>query len=359
MTSIDGSLWTMNDVRLAYVTPYDIDYKSISVHTSRRLDFWRSSGAEVEVFVIGGGGRARRSALRNLAIDSVGSGSLVRQIREFAPTVIYRRWLTPIVGLNRGLARVAPVFLDIHADDVNLTGGGSALRTSYVRLLRSAEFSSLSGATFVVSELAKSPIFDAIPGRTGVFLNGNWIGVRDYEPRGRPRVGISVSGAHIWNGLDRFARLAEQLQSAAEWVVVCPAEQEASVRAEAGDCVTIVPTLGSTDYLAEVSSWSVAFGTMALEREGLRTASPLKVRDYVGLGVPTVLPYWDEGLEGVEDPLVMKLAGPADAPIESPPVSKIARFIASAHGRNLARATSEAMAGASIEARRLAFLTQG
>lgn len=343
-------------LRVAYVTPYDEDYRSIHSHTARRIGAWRASGADVSTFLIGGGGRAKRGAARNLLADIRDAPRLSAEIAAFAPDVIYVRWLAPVPGLYRRLASVAPLVLEVHADDMVEVARASWARRVYLRAFRARALAAARGATFVVSELANDPSFRRISGARAVFGNGSWVRRREQAPSGRPRVGISTAGLNEWTGLDRFVMLARELGDVADWVVVCPESERPAIVAATGDELHVVGTTSQEEYVAEVSSWSVAMGTLALERKGLRTASPLKARDYLGLGVPTVFPYWDEGVDGIDHDLLLKLTSPTEAPVERIDPSLLRAFITRASGRDLPPDVSARASGEDIERRRLEFL---
>lgn len=343
-------------LRVAYVTPYGRDYTSITKHTTRRREEWRALGVDTEQFLIGDDARSGKPAWRNLVDDWRMRGSLVRSVAQFNPDVIYVRWLAPIPGLLKLLGRLAPVVLDVHADDLIEVARGSTLRTLFLKAFRAKEIAAAEGATFVVTELSEMPSFAGVRGPRSVFPNASWLTRREGSPAGRPRVGISVGSPHPWAGLDRFSQLAASAGADIDWVVVCPSASADAVRAAVGPEISVVATQGEGEYVAELETWSVAFGTLALERAGLRTASPLKARDYLGMGIPTVLPYWDEGVAEISDELLLKLAGPTDAPVERIDPSLIRSFIAKAHGRNLPADVSARAAGAEIERRRVEFL---
>ena len=345
-------------LRIAYVTPYDDAYVSISSHTAQRIAAWRERGVIVDTFVVGRGGRGGRGALMNLWQDLADRGPLARRIRDSQPDLVYMRWLTPVPGLNRRLRSVAPLILEVHADDQEEVGARSPLRSLFTRLFRRAELRAASGATFVISELDDSASFSGIVGPRIVAPNGSWIERRPLPKVGQPLVGISVGSMNEWTGVDRFVALAAQLRSDARWVVVCPPGAAPAVREVVGEEVELVVAADEEAYRDEISRWTVAIGTMALERSGRRTATPLKVRDYLGRGVPTVLPYWDESVSGLGDPLVLALAGPHDSPVAEIDPAVVRDFIRRANGRNVSMATSNAVAGAAIEDRRVAFLRE-
>ncbi|MGN7861649.1 hypothetical protein ACTJI8_13805 [Microbacterium sp. 22303] len=351
MFNIEGS-----PLRIAYVTPYGAEYRAISTHTDNRINAWRDRGAKVEKVIIGGEGRLARSSWRNLLNDIFTIRDTVKAVSKITPDVIYVRWLTPIPGLFKALRRIAPIVVEIHADDLLEVAGSSRIRRFYLRMTRGRELRVASGATFVVAEISANPHFDEISGPREIFPNASWLQRRDWHEGSRPRVGLSVGAPFPASGIDRFGEIARDLAEVADWVIVCPAPVAGRVEEEAGAGVSVVPTHSEAEYVEELATWSVAFGSMGLERKGLRTASPLKVRDYVGLGIPTVLPYWDEGVVGVDDPMLWKVAGESDAPVQHIDRDACRHFIVRAAGQRLRESTSSAVSGPVVEARRLEFL---
>jgi hypothetical protein len=341
-------------MKLAFVTPYDSDFFSVFLHTNARLDEWRRQGIEVETFVIGDGGRLQRSALSNLVHDLRTSGHLTDGLAEFHPDLICCRWLTPVPGLVGRLRRIAPVVFEIHANDIEETAAGRPLYALYTKAFRERELRGGSGACCVTRELAGLPVFSSIPGPRGSFGNGTALTQRATPSLPlTPVIGMAVGQSQAWSGLDRFSRLAEELPEMS-FVLVCPSSALANVSAAAGQSVVVRGTRSMDEYYDEVRSWTVAIGTMALERKGLTSATPLKVRDYVGLGVPTVLPYWDDDLGTVSDPLLANLAGENQASVPVEP-GFLKDFASAAMGQNLRPETSARVSIEAIEARRVQF----
>jgi len=341
-------------MKLAFVTPYDSDFISVYLHTNARLDAWRRHGIEVQMFVVGNGGRLQRSALSNLVHDLRTSGDLTRGLAEFQPDLICSRWLTPVPGLVGKLRRIAPVVFEVHSNDIEETAAGRPLHVLYTKAFRGRELRGGSGGCFVTRELAGLSVYSSIPGPRGSFGNGTALTQRATPvPQQTPIIGMAVGQAHGWSGLDRFSDLAEQLPEMS-WVAVCPQSAYADVSGAVSPSVTVRGTRSMDEYYDEVRSWTVAIGTMALDRKGLSSATPLKVRDYVGLGVPTVLPYWDDDLGEVSDPLLANLAGKNQASVLVKP-GFLRDFASAALGQNLRPDTSSAVSITAIESRRVQF----
>jgi hypothetical protein len=345
-------------MRLAFLTPYDSAYASIFQHTNVRISEWRRLGLDVETFVVGNGGRNQRGPLANLFQDLRTTAELTRGLRTYEPDLICTRWLTPVPGQVARLRRIAPVVFEIHSNDVGEVADGRPLHTLYTKTFRGRELAGGSGACFVTKELEGLQEFRTVPGPRGSFGNGTCLVQRTLTadrtvPAQPPKriIGMSVGHPHDWSGLDRFSRLADALPQL-DWVVVCPQSAMTEVAAAVSRAVVVRGTQSPDEYYDEVRSWTVAIGTMALERKGLSSATPLKVRDYVGLGVPTVLPYWDDDLGTVSDPLLANLADKDQA---STPVTPefLTDFADAAAGKNLLPSTSAAVSVNSIESRRV------
>lgn len=340
-------------MRIAFVTPYGAEYENIHKHTSERLDHWRSMGADVAHLTVRIDSRRLRSPTSNLARDLLATTRLVERVRRHAPDLVVLRWLTPVPFLNPRLARIAPLVLEVHANDLVEVARGRGLRRAFLQTFRKRELASASSGCFVISELANDAAFSAVKGERDVFPNGTNLRRRTEEEMAeRLTVGMAVGQDHAWQGLDRFSALAEALPHI-DFVVVCPGRVRGNVQAAISGSVRVVATTSADHYRREVASWTAAMGTLALERSGRTTAAPLKVRDYLGLGVPSILPYWDEALGDVEDPLVWKVAeGPSIEPSIVQPCD-LSAFVDSARGRSVHPSTSEAVTAQAIERRRM------
>jgi hypothetical protein len=87
----------------------------------------------------------------------------------------------------------------------------------------------------------------------------------------------------------------------------------------------------------------------------MREACPLKVREYLGYGLPAVIAYEDTDLGGVDDWWLLRLPNEEDNAAGA--VERINAFLASVRGRRVPReAVAERVGSREKEARRLRFL---
>jgi hypothetical protein len=122
------------------------------------------------------------------------------------------------------------------------------------------------------------------------------------------RVGMSVGDLSAWSGIDIFISLA-RLKPIFTFVLAIPSEIRIPKRLfmQLPKNVQVVRTKSYSHYVDELASWSHAVGPLALERKGLTEAAPLKVRDYINLGIPTFIRYLDTNLSTCEDPALMQV----------------------------------------------------
>lgn len=122
------------------------------------------------------------------------------------------------------------------------------------------------------------------------------------------RVGMSIANLASWSGIDIFMSLAPAKPSFT-FVILMPVELKLRNGLLRGlpRNVQLVFAANYLEYVAELKTWSHAVGPLALERKGLTEAAPLKVRDYVSLGIPTFIRYKDTNLSHCSDPAIFQV----------------------------------------------------
>jgi hypothetical protein len=111
-----------------------------------------------------------------------------------------------------------------------------------------------------------------------------------------PKVVFVGAADYEWNGLDKLLDLARQTVGLIEYVVIGVLPST-----EVPENVEVHPFLDKEELPRILSSCDVGMATLALHRKSLEEASPLKVREYVALGMPTIVsydetPFYEEAL---------------------------------------------------------------
>lgn len=346
-------------LKIAYVTPFGAQLANIDDHLAARLESWQACGVRAKVIRYG----PRRnvghgSAVRTMVHKVVDVPQVLRELQAFSPDVIYARWDTPIPHFGPRLSAVAPLVWDVHMSDLSEAARRlSTARRVYLRVMRKDELKAAQAVTFVTRELVADPDFAWLDRPYLVCPNA----ASQDIPVARntathPRVGYAVGNDLPWQGIDRLQALARQCPTVT-FRLCAPSEYTGSIQEQCSATNIDVLTFRSREaYLQELATWSIGLGTLALDRSHRIWASPLKVRDYVSIGLPTVLPYRDDILDDLEDPMLFKIYGAPD--VVDALSSALPLFLQSSRGQSLRESTRKSASHQRLERRRLDFLIQ-
>ncbi len=280
------------------------------------------------------------------------SRELVARIRAWQPDVIYFRYAYHSAGLP-GLFREIPTVAEINSDDLAeypLTLPPA--KVLYHRLTRARVLRPVAGFVAVTRELAVR--FAGFGRPTETIANG--IALADFAPVAAPPAGAPPrllfvgSAGSPWHGLERVAELATLFPALGIDVVGCTAPS-----GPWPESVRFHGALPAAGYAPLVRGATAAVGTLALYRKSMDEACPLKVREYLALGLPVLAAYRDTDLP---DDVDYFLRLPNDARPLAPHRERIAAWLAHWRGQRVPRAAVAHLDAAAKEARRLAFLTR-
>jgi glycosyltransferase involved in cell wall biosynthesis len=216
---------------------------------------------------------------------------LVTSVRQWAPDIAYFRfgaWFPPL----RHLLKTIPTVVELNTDDVReFRATLPWLMFQYHRLTRNRLLNSARAFVSVTREIADR--FADFDKPTAVISNG--IDLADYRPAppptaSRPRLLFLGDALCPWNGVDRIVAIASKLTDC-DFDIVGYERQE--MAGSLPDNVRVHGHLPRQRYEGLVQGADAAFGTMALDRKEMLEACPLKVREYLAFGVPTIIGYRD------------------------------------------------------------------
>ena len=203
-----------------------------------------------------------------------------------------------------------------------------------------------NAAAFVTHELANNSAYSVIPRKVAIG-NGIELGKPAPAPRNEtPIAGMAIGLDAPWNGLDVMANWAELIPGV-QFVVICPAELATSLQRDpAYESLRFRATRHRDEYREELSQLDVGIGSLAAERKKVFELAALKVRDYLDVGIPTLLVTPDTNLVGIDDEAVVLGRKPMN-------LSFIQNWIYSMSGRRVLESTRQAVSIEAIEASRL------
>jgi hypothetical protein len=323
---------------------------------------WTAQGAEVGLFVTTGEphdwAALPETVLTVPARDHRGGRLVEREIAARAalrwkPSVVYTRHGLAYPGLLRVAARV-PLVVEINGDDVaELRARAPWLRPLH-QVTRAAPLRMAAGLVFVTHELEASPAFARYKRPSAVIANG--IDLAAYTPvpaapaQGNPHLVMLAHPGSPWHGVDKVCQVATSFP---EWQIDLVGPTMADLQQERPANVRLHGELEPRGYRAIVERADVAIGSLALHRAGISEACPLKTREYLALGLPTVIGYRDTDFPA-EPSFLLRLPNDEDNIRAS--VKHLAEFVTAWRGRRVERAEVAHLDTPSKEASRLALM---
>ena len=245
-------------------------------------------------------------------------------VREWAPDIVYTRHGVAYPGLVR-LARQYPLIIEINGDDLAESAHRFMAIRLAIRMTRMFTLRSASGLAFVTHELAARASFSDFKKPGIVVANGiDLETVKPAEPTTRAVASRMVFLGHpgtAWHGVDELLELAHCLP---DWEVhiVGPRADDFAESAPAN--VRFHGLLDAGAYGELLRSADVAIGSLAMYRAGIQEGSPLKVREYLAAGIPTVIAYDDTDFPAGADFLLRLPNAPGNAASAAPAISAFA-----------------------------------
>ena len=242
--------------------------------------------------------------------------------------------------------------VEINTDDIRELAARGLIVRAYNRVNRRALLGRAGGLVAVTEELAE---LEAARGfRGAVVVIGNGLDAPAGGPAQAPATAdgelrvVFVGLAQPWHGVDRLLEIACRLPHVHfDLVGVGPIDS-----APANVTCHGVKAPGEYDELL-VGAYA-GVGPLALERAGLRDASPLKVRDYLLHGLPVVIAHRDPDLSGRGLPYVLELPPERDAGADA---ASIEMFLERVRHVRVTPAEAEALVGIRAkESRRIDFM---
>jgi len=313
-------------MRIAYISLHwarDIS-SGVGKKMTRQIQAWRNFGHEVKFFMHSVehapdievvAGEAFYYAKGNLLQTEMkrirAAKNLVKAVRAYQPDIIYLRYGIYVFPLHQ-LASIAPIIIEINTNDVTQHKDLGSLYALYNRLTRGIMFRLVKGMVSVSYELMDMPVFSGYKKEMRVIPNG--IDLSAIQPlpapqNSSPRILFSGSPGCSWHGVDKLIGLAKQFP-------------DLTIELIGGQNVfgglSVPPNLKMPGYLCGdayrqvLARVDIAIATMALHREDMEEASPLKTREYLAYGIPTVLPYQDSDLRDVQADFLLRIPNAED-----------------------------------------------
>jgi hypothetical protein len=353
-------------MRIAYFARIDLGKSSgVLKKILRQLNVWQSFGHEVKLFALTRPVEEYYPGLDKysfLSIETASYGHLLlkaisaeRMIKEWDPDIIFWRYSSYYPLLNSLVLSRFPTVADINSNyDEEYKRIHSRLANLFHLATKNKAFRNVSGFSTLTNELAewlgeyKKPSI----------VIGDGIDLENI-PKSLParnessRLVVFASRNFPWIALDKIIFLAAQ----------CPELYFDVIGLTPGDFSDFQPTenivfhgfLNKRDYSKLLFQADVAIGTLGLHRIGLEEMAPLKLREYLAYGLPTIIAYRDtDFIEG--SPFLFQLPNTEENVARN--IDKIKEFVAEWTGKRVPREAIEHLDITKKEQQRLEFFSR-
>jgi len=302
-------------MKLAYLVHLNMDAKSgVFKKIYQQIYTWRKLEHDVELFVVTcmlSVAQESHKLIENSHIflyetlfDRLEAMKKATEaVLKFNPDAVYSRRDVYYPAVAK-LSRVLPLVLEINSDEAAELWRYNKVHWLYHVLTRSFLDRNVSGMIFVTNELTYKGYYGRLNLPKAVVANG--ITLSDFpqlpiSPMSKPNL-LFLGFSAFWHGIDKVVYLARQFP---EWTFHMIGVTETDVFNPPPNMV-LYGKLNFQDYVGIAAQCHVGIGTLALHRKGMKEASPLKVREYLAMGLPVIIGYTDTDFSGNE-PFILSL----------------------------------------------------
>lgn len=279
-------------------------------------------------------------------------GRLVDAALAWQPDAAYYRFAKFFPALGRLMHRV-PTVLEINTDDLREYGNSMAWHTfAYHKATRGKLFALCGGLVTPTEELAA--VYRPYGKPVEVIANG--IDLSQFAPlptpnNEAPRLIFIGAADNPWHGVDKIIRLA---RTNPDWRFDLIGDTTFGQSGPPPGNLTMHGHLTATQYEPLLATANVAISTLALHRNGMQEASPLKTREYLARSLPTIIGYRDTDFPD-DAPFLLRIANTAGNVDDE--VDRIRQFVSAAQGMRVPREAIQQIDSTVKEQRRLDFFT--
>lgn len=243
-------------------------------------------------------------------------------LNKYKPNIVYYRQNIYFPGLLGALS-VNKVIMEINSNDVEESRHFSCMVRNFYLWGRERIIKKVSGFVCVSDEIAAvyknyNKVSVVIP--NGIVLSENNILCSSYDFIRRPNlIFVGTQEGKVWHGLDKIYVMARALPEFDFHIVGYEIGKVCNL-----SNVIQYGMVPKKDLSNIYKNMDVGIGSLALYKNKMQQASPLKVREYLSCGLPVIIGYFDSDFPN-NVPFVLRLPNTEDGVINN--VDKIRNFV--------------------------------
>jgi len=293
---------------------------------------------------------SRRFGIKGFIERVQQANTLIDDLVNWQPDLTYYRYHLYWLGFYK--LNSIPLCIEINTDDLKEYKCWPFFHRWYNHLTRSRLLGMSKGMVFVTTELANKPHFKRYHKPCAVI--GNGIALEEYPvlpaPHNpRPRLVFIGKSGHKWHGIDKITWMAKRFPN---WDFELIGTNKLDIVNDLPGNVSAYGSMERPEYENIMRHADIAIGTLSLHTKGMEEASPLKVREYLAYGIPTIIGYSDTDFpEG--SPYLLQIPNTPDNVKEN--IERIEGFVETYKGRRVPREVVAHLDVKEKEKKRLAF----
>lgn len=318
-------------MRIAYITLHldaSILNGGVGKKIQTQMSHWKSAGHQVHVFLHSPDNNGFPDSTsfqytKKISLPLISSiskelsrmqalANLIQAVREYNPDIIYLRYGLFCLPLQK-IFTIAPVVVELNTLDQQEYRYRGAMYYWINRIGRQIILSRAAGLAAVSNEIAKHSTIANYRKPYVVISNG--IEIKNYHvlppsENLNPHLVFIGTPGYPWHGVDKLILLAKKLPEIHFDIIGYTQKNVQNSQ--------IPPNMVFHDFLKQeafrkiFSSCDVAIGSLAMHRNHMEEASPLKVREYLAHGLPVILGYSDTDLSTKNLDFVLQIPNTED-----------------------------------------------
>jgi glycosyltransferase involved in cell wall biosynthesis len=217
-------------------------------------------------------------------------------LKKVNPDLIYTRRSFPILGLKSAYRHACPYVIEINSDDVHEYYLKYKSTGIYNQLFRNPFLKNSAGFVFVTNELSNSNNFSKFQKKYIVIPNGIDCSQFPFQKNTGnkiPNICFIGSPNQKWHGIGKLGILAQAIPDTVIHVIGPTKDEYLSSNSRAYSNMVFHGYLPDIQAKMIVSKMDIGISTLSLFEKNINEACPLKTRQYIAQGVPTIGGYID------------------------------------------------------------------
>lgn len=291
-------------MKISYIAKLDINNSSgVLKKIITQISYWEKFGHTVKLFLLAEGVECSiPHELKKINVEYLHIQSRVvrffrvkfflKKVINWQPDAVYLRHITLYPGMLNLMNKI-PTVLEVQTNDIHeYRSIMPAYRYYYYLFNRNRLFKNVSGIVSVTNEINNG--LRKFKKKSVVISNGidlsRFQKRYSYIPCDIIRAAFIGSPNQKWHGIDKIHCLAGIFK---DWRFDIIGTEKKEVSEEHFSNLIYHGRLERIDYNEILVNADVVFGTLALHRNDMNEACPLKVREYLAYGIPTIIGYFD------------------------------------------------------------------